>query len=322
MRKMRITNYELRITNVKSVSRFFVIFFVLFLSAVISFAQDFIPTQRQIDWIAEANFLSQRISNGTSEQKRDALMQIRNLETADASQIAVAALRDDSEIVRATATAAVIFLPADEAVSNLLPLLRDKKPLVRREAAYALGKVGNATAINPLLQILQKDKVLEVRNAAIIALGEIGDVSAVSELIKFLQRKPQAKEEFTRRSAARSVGQIAQIIQIGKIEVITPENFLPGGFKSVERPKYPKLIEAFPQFRPAIAVLIQTVQNPQEFQDAKREAAFALGAIGDKSAIAVLQANLANEDYYLAEICRESLRKVALADALEITGEN
>ena len=59
-------------------------------------------------------------------------------------------------------------------------------------------------------------------------------------------------------------------------------------------------------------MLIQTLNNPREFPDVKREAAFALGAIGDAAAIPVLQTNLNNEDYYLAEICRESLKKIAV----------
>jgi HEAT repeat protein len=316
---MSITNYKFRITNLKSAFRFFVILFVLFVFPGKSFAQ---KEDVFADWTARSSFLSQQISGGTTEQKRGALLEIRNLETADASRIAVSALRDASEIVRATAAASVVFLPTDEAARNLLPILRDKKPLVRREAAYALGQVRNPGAISSLLQVAQKDKVLEVRNAAVIALGEIGDVSAVNELVKFLQRKPQTKEEFLRRSAARSIGQIAQIVQTGRLEAVTPENFLPEPYKPLSRSNYPKLIESFPPFRFAIALLIQILQNPKEFQDVKREAAFALGAIGDESAVPILQNNLGSEDYYLAEICRESLKKIALAGALKPSAEN
>jgi HEAT repeat protein len=262
------------------------------------------PQQSEID------FLAQKITRGSDEQKRDALAQIRNLKSAEASKIAAAALNDSSEIVRATAAAAVIFIPKDEAAKILIPLLADKKPLVRREAAYALGKVGDSLAVNPLLQTLQTDKVTEVRGAAVVALGEIGDVAAISELVKILRRKPQSNEEFQRRSAARAIGQIAQILQTGKTKTLTPENFLPDELKSLEKMQYPKLAETFPVFRPAISVLIQTLQNPQEFADVKREAAFALGAIGDLSAVPALQANANNADYYLAEICRESLRKI------------
>ena len=310
---MAITNYELRITNFKAVFRAFVILCALFNSAEISFAQgNAFITPEEIDLLPYRTIFQTETTKLNVERKRDALLELRNYRTAAASRIAAAALKDSSEIVRATAAASVVFLSGDEAACNLLPLLADKKPFVRREAAYALGAVRNPSAINSLLQITQKDKVAEVRNAAIVALGEIGDAAAVNELVKFLQRKPQTKEEFTRRSAARAVGQIAQIIQTNEVKVLTPENFPPAKFKEIEKPNHPKLPDDFPAFRSAISVLSEVLQNGRDFPDAKREAAFALGAIGDESAIPVLQANLDNADYYLAEICRESLRKIAV----------
>lgn len=260
--------------------------------------------------------LADAIRFGTTEVKRDALFQIRNLETEAASRIAVPALKDADEIVRATAAASVIFLPKDEAAQALLPLLQDKKELVRREAAFALGKVRNPVAVNPLIAQFQKDKISDVKNACVAALGVIGDVSAVDALVRILQNRPKKEnpaDEFLRRSAARSIGQIAQIIQTGETEVLTPQNFLPDNKKqTAPLPKYSSLTETFSAFRLAIGVLIQTLQNPQESQDAKRESAFALGAIGDQSAIPVLQANLTSEDYYLAEICEEALQKISV----------
>ncbi len=294
-----ITNYELRIMNLKPLFQC-----SLFLCILCAFAGNSLA---QI----ESDILIEKISRGNTEQKRDALLEIRNLRSESASRIAAPALTDSSEIVRASATFSVIYLPKNEAVRNLVPLLQDKSALVRRETAYALGKVGDSLAVNSLLQILQKDKVLEVRNAAVVALGEIGDAVAVAELTKILQRKSQTKEDFSRRSAARSIGQIAQIIQTNKVEILTPESFLPDQFKSVGKPNYLKLIETFPTFRAAINVLIQTLQNSKETDDVKRETAFALGAIGDQSAVPILQANLNNQDYYLAEIAKESLRKIS-----------
>lgn len=310
---MRIKNCELRITNLKQISRFVILLCALCVFAGNFFAQNVEVSSQETDRAAHLEFLSRAIAGGTDEQKRDALLELRNYETAEASRIAVPALRDSSEIVRATAAASIVFLPKTEAAQNLLPLLADKKPLIRREAAYALGVVGNENSVNQLLRVLQKDKVTEVRNAAAVALGQIGNIAAVAELVKILQRKPEAKQEFTRRAAARSIGQIAQILQTGKTKVLTPEDFPPVPNQVVEQPAYPKLAETFPAFRSAINVLIQALQNPKEFQDARREAAFALGAIGDESAVAVLQANLNSEDYYLAEISRESLRKIAAA---------
>ncbi len=269
-------------------------------------------TQTQTDWIAREDFFKRTIQSGNVEQKRDALFQIRNLEREEASRLAIPSLKDKSEIVRSTAAFSVIFLPKDEALSVLLPLLADKKELVRREAAYALGKVGNPNAINFLIQVLQRDKILDVRAASAIALGEIGDVSAIEALTKILQNKLKTEEEFIRRSAARSIGQIAQIIQTNKRAVQTPESFLPDKYIFVSKPKYSNLIEVFPTFRQANDVLIQTLQNPKEADDVKRETAFALGAIGDASAIPILQMSLVAKDYYLGRISAEALIKILI----------
>ncbi|CAN5254832.1 hypothetical protein BH10ACI1_BH10ACI1_33840 [soil metagenome] len=294
-----ITNYELRITNFKHFLHFPILLCALCVFAGNSFAQNF-------------ESLAEQVRFGTVEIKRDALFAIRNLQSENASRIAISALTDANEIVRATAAFSVIFLPKDEAFAALVPLLNDKSELVRRETAYALGKIQNPSAINPLLQILQKDKILEVRNAAVVALGEIGDVSAINSLTSILKEKPKEKDEFLRRSAARSIGQIAQIIQIQKSQVITPQNFLPDKYKEITLAKYAILSMEFPAFRESLAVLIKILQNNKEARDTKREAAFALGAIGDESAVSVLQSNLTNEDYYLAEICREALKKISL----------
>jgi HEAT repeat protein len=130
----------------------------------------------------------------------------------------------------------------------LLPLLGDKAELVRREAAYALGAVGSPAAVNPLLQILERDKVLEVRGAAAVALGQIGDVSAVPALMRILRNRPREREEFIRRSAAKSIGQIAQAAQFHEITFNAPKSFLPDKYKIFQYPRYEYLIEKHPVF--------------------------------------------------------------------------
>src|SRR2546423_12105233 len=84
--------------------------------------------------------LSIQIRSGNVEQKREALFQIRNLRTQEASRTAIPALKDRNEMVRATAATSVVFLPKLDATAVLFPLLADKAPFVRREAAYAMGE--------------------------------------------------------------------------------------------------------------------------------------------------------------------------------------
>lgn len=283
--------------------RFVILFFVVFVCfAGKTFAQNF-------------DNLSEILKRGNDEQKRTALLQIRNLETAEASRIAVPALADSSEIVRATAASSVIYLPKDEAFAVLSPLLNDKKEFVRREAVYALGKIQNPSAIGLLIQIFEKDrknKFPEVKNACLIALGEIGDVSALGFLTQILQRKPNETNGFERRSAARSVGQIAQFIQTGKIKVLTPLTSPPVELQIIETAKYKNLSEQFPAFRNSVPILTAILQSRKESDDTKRETAFALGAIGDANAVEILRSNLNAKDYYLAEISKEALEKIEI----------
>lgn len=252
------------------------------------------------------DYLAQQLAHGNSEQKRNALFEIRNLKTEEASRLAIPALRDSEEIVRASAAASVVFLPSGETVSVLAPLLRDKKFFVRKEAAYALGQTRNPAAVQLLVETIQKDKIQEVIDAATVALGENGDVSAISGLIQILQRQPKEKEEFMRRAAARSLGQIAanQFLQ-NQIQLSNSVNA-----NLNEKDNRANLSQQIPDFQNAVRLLIQILQARTETGDVKREAAFALGEIGDVSAIPVLQSNLRAEDYYLAENCRRALLKI------------
>lgn len=283
-----------------------IFFLAIFFIAIAFFAgESFAQTPEQIQSYSE------RIEFGTEDVKRNALADLRNFRTETASRVAIPALSDSLEIVRATATHSVIFLPKDEAVQVLLPLLNEKSEFTRRETAYALGEVESISAIQPLLDLLLKDKKLEVRTASAVALGQIGDISAVLALSNVLQKKPKESEKFLRRAAARSIGQIAQNLQRIDVEpIVTPESFLPDNFKEINKPKYKNLIEVYPIFQTANSLLIKILQNKKETADTQREAAFALGEIGDALSIEILTTNLNSEDIYLAEISKEALRKI------------
>ena len=252
--------------------------------------------------------LRDQIVNGSVEAKRAALFEIRNLRSASASRLALPALRDSDPMVRSTAAASVVFLPKSEASSALLPLLNDKMEFVRTESAYALGEVQDRAATAPLITLMKSDKILEVRTAAAISLGKIGDVSAIESLLAILKTRLLEDDEFLRRSAARSIGQIAQISVTGSPSVLTPQNFLPEKFKDLGSSDATGAVPAV--FSTAIDVLTSVLRNKSESDDTRREAAYSLGAIGDKRSVPVLQTYLSGDDPYLAEICKEALLKI------------
>lgn len=261
--------------------------------------------------------LDRAIRSGNSEEKRSALYEIKKIANESASRIAIPALTDSDLMVRATAASAVAYLPEAEVAKVLVPLLGDKQEFVRREAALALGEAGSRSATSALLRTAQNDKVIEVRDAAVAALGMIGDTSTLASLTAILKKKPTEDTEFLRRSAARSIGQIARMAQSGKTRVVTPQNFLPEKYKEERNPKFRDLTASSPDpsgtqqsFKDALDVLITVLNSSSESPDTRREAAFAIGMIGSPSATSVLTKYTTDADPYLAEICKEALLKL------------
>ena len=268
-----------------------------------SFVSGQIPAELTPDNAAR---LRRQIEGGSSEEKRTALFDIRNLQSAEASALAIRALNDKDELVRSTAASSVIYLPKSDAVRVLVPLLSDKAEFVRREAAHALGDVGDPAATTALIRLLENEKIFEVRTSTALALGKLGDPAAVESLLRILRSSPKEDEEFLRRNAARSIGQIAQIMLSGERTVVTPQNYLPDKFKDLG----PADAARPSGLSGSVDVLVTVLRNNSESDDTRREAAFALGAIGDPRAIPALQASSSSADPYLVEIAREALLKI------------
>jgi HEAT repeat protein len=235
--------------------------------------QQLTPMQRELER------QRQRLKSEDIEDRRDALMRLGNLKRPDASRIAAAGLTDVAPIVRVAATHAILSLPQAEAATLLLPLLQDKLEFVRRETAYALGETHSHSAAPALESVLLNDKETSVQAAAAVALGEIGEESSVQSLSQVLTGQSSKKKkskagsnEFVMRAAARSLGQIKS--------------------------------------RSGVGVLVATLTNDTNDSDVRREAATALGLIGDPSAGPALQAAFTSGDPYLAEAAREALRRL------------
>ena len=71
-------------------------------------------------------------------------------------------------------------------VDRLIQELNDKDPIVRRNAADALGPIKDAPAVEPLIAAL-KDEDSSVRSGAAGALGSIKDARAVEPLMAALK---------------------------------------------------------------------------------------------------------------------------------------
>lgn len=100
----------------------------------------------------------------------------------------LSALSDESDLVRANALFSIGLIgDKDTPVTNLVKGLEDKSPRVRSASAFALSRVtekGKRGIICPALVKMLDDPEPTVRNEAIRALALCGDATAVEPLIK------------------------------------------------------------------------------------------------------------------------------------------
>jgi HEAT repeat protein len=203
-------------------------------------------------------------------------MRLGLMRRAEASRVALPGLSDASPLVRAVAAKAILSIGSDESAAALLPLASDKDEFVRREVAYALGLSKSRNATDTLTKLLLNDKEDGVRAAAAVALGDIGDERAVVALAGVLAPQLEKKKEknvFVLRSAAKSLGQTKS--------------------------------------RAGVPALVSALSNDKLDEDLRREAAYALGMIGDVSAVPALRAAANSGDPYLSQVSVQSLKKIA-----------
>lgn len=92
---------------------------------------------------------------------------------------------DKDHNLRISAAWALGELGDPSAIDPLVEALDDRKR-VKDVAAKALGEIGESQAIDPLVQLLE-DENWEVRGTAAKSLGKIGDPRAIEPLIKTLE---------------------------------------------------------------------------------------------------------------------------------------
>src|SRR5262249_40165539 len=126
--------------------------------------------------------------------------------------ISIAAAKyDESPSVRIAATYALGELRCRSAVRLLVRIVdaADEPPVLRGMAAEALGKIGDADAVDELIKTLQTDPNPSIRYSCIFSLGELRDARALP-LLRRLSRRSEEMSEFgsLRTAAERAVGKI------------------------------------------------------------------------------------------------------------------
>lgn len=91
-------------------------------------------------------------------------------------------------------------------MNPLIKALKDKNSTIRMGAAWTLGKMGDARAIDPLIKTL-KNKSEFVREDAAEGLGNLGDLKAVKPLIAAFQYEDEVLDVL--KSIAKTLGKFA-----------------------------------------------------------------------------------------------------------------
>jgi cyclophilin family peptidyl-prolyl cis-trans isomerase/HEAT repeat protein len=121
---------------------------------------------------------------------------------------------------------------------DLVSLLKDAEPRVRRRAALGIGRVGLPEGVEPLKALLATDTVPEVRHMAAFALGLIGDAAAADALTTALG-DPDA---LVQGRAAEALGQIAHKPAAAAVGAMIKTHITAGALTGIEADDqgYPK----------------------------------------------------------------------------------
>lgn len=122
----------------------------------------------------------------------------------------LASLASEREVgVRKVIIYALARYRSPQIVSSLTPLLKDKNNEIRSASVYALAEIGDAASAIVLVEVLQtrrKEEDAFVRSQAARGLGRIGNRSGIDALLNALTRD---KSQEVRRESARALGLLA-----------------------------------------------------------------------------------------------------------------
>lgn len=201
--------------------------------------------------------------------------------------------------------------------------LRKTEEDVRREAAQALGQIGDARAVEPLISVLNHSD-WHVRDAAVEALGQIGDARAFNPLLAALKdgegyvshsastalkrMEPKLNDQQRVHAAIAQAGIVParwkEVVGFGSIAVQPLIASLNDGAINVRQ----KVIEALGQIGDVQAVQPLIAALNDNHGDIRYSAAQALGQIGDARAVEPLRAALYDSDSSVRSSAAEALK--------------
>ena len=184
------------------------------------------------------------------------------------------------------------------ATSALVSALTDASPLVRGAVVASLGERADPSAAAALAARLTSDKDAFVRKTAAYALGRFTGTERTSALLATLHDK----DPEVRGAASVSLGDHAESAAIVPLAAALSDK---SPFVRAQTAR--ALGVNGSAARQAVPTLIGLLTSDHD-GEVKRQAATALGSIGDRSALQALDRATRDNDPYLAQAARDSIK--------------
>lgn len=211
-----------------------------------------------------------------------------------------AQLRSSDDEKRREAVINLSRLDSEAAVSALASALSDASPSVRALALAALGERADQTIVSQVIARLTSDKDAFVRKAAAYALGKFSGPQRTDALIAALRDKDQE----VRSAATVSLGHHPDASAMAALASALSDK---SDFVRAHAARALGINGG--GARQAVPALIRILRSDPD-NEVKRQAATALGLIGDRSALPALEHVIHDRDSYLAQAARESIRLI------------
>ncbi|KAL8055168.1 hypothetical protein ABFX02_04G039700 [Erythranthe guttata] len=269
-------------------------------------------------------FLCQQLldQNQPISERFRALFSLRNLRGAAPRNALIQATRDTSNLLAHEAAFALGQMQDSEAIPALETVLNDLSlhPIVRHEAAEALGAIGLERNIALLKQSLASDPAQEVRETCELALSRIEEMknTTISESSPFLSVDPAAAATCSSMRELREVllnekksmyeryAALFALRNLGEDEAISAIVESLGATSALLRHEVAYVLGQL-QNKKASDALSDVLRDVNEHPMVRHEAAEALGSIADNRCIALLEEFAKDPEPIVSQSCEVAL---------------
>ena len=173
--------------------------------------------------VTRARAVFERLSDRTEDPnvRAAAVCALARLGDGRAAMVIVKGLKDTEAFVRVTTVGLVRSVPGEDVTSSVVALLPELQPENRTLVLLALGDRGDASAAGAVLKYAG-DPDPAVRMAALAAVGKLGDADAVKPLVAHLTGTPEEEADAAERALTVLKGNDVDATLSGLLEGAVP----------------------------------------------------------------------------------------------------